>query len=133
MQLTMTKIVPVIFKESGKFRHPDGTRSWHKAGYVHNADTGEKLGPAMYTFSKDYLDSFAYNQKDLDYAIREGTKCQFLCFTGKDNKDYAIEVKKARELVKTGNAILITPTDGKSPFYRFDLCDITGERLESPF
>lgn len=102
MELTITKTVPVNYKPTrNKFPHPDGSYSLHGYGTVYAIDTDEELGPAMLSFTGQYVDSYSVNKKDWDYVSRAGGPCKYLCLKNhQTGKEYALTMAHAKEQLK---------------------------------
>jgi hypothetical protein len=130
MDIQVTKMIPVDFKiRKMRFPHHDGKWSWHAWGYVYNTQTGEELGQAMLSYTKG--ENFALNKKDTDYAIRPGTKCQYLCFENpKTGNEFAITIERARELIKGRE---VWEDDTPAPYYLILIEELTGEEITVPF
>ena len=121
VDIVVKKTVKVRFKTKGRYLRPDGNRSFHDWGEVIEVETGNSLGRALLTFTKNYDYSFAYNKEEFDYAIRGETKIEYFCFRNSKGEEYAITLERAREL----NPEILTSLDRpNAPFYRFFVADL---------
>jgi hypothetical protein len=100
MGMSITRVIQVTYVDKGQFPHYDRTRSWNSQGVVHDAQTGEELGPALFSMTKMQTSAFSLNLKDWGHASREGSKCKFLCFRNTvSGHEFAVDMDTAKALV----------------------------------
>ena len=123
----ITKVTQVKFKTRGRYPRPDGKRSMHDWGEIVDAETGEHIGYALQTYTKDFDISFAYNKKELDHATREGSIITYICFKNSSGKEFALTAEKA---LTVNPRVLTSLKHPGEPFYLFIITSLTDDPEE---
>jgi hypothetical protein len=115
------KLIPVDYTFESK-----GHMNFHDYGILREKKTGKELGYAVHIFTKDYPNSFSFNERDFRHCIlsKNPPYIYFQSIPGK--KELIVSMERIKQIYTPANII---PALSNS-YIRFTWEELTGEAFD---